>query len=208
MKRKDKIAVAVIAVFAVGVLVYLVAPGLFGSKRQTTNDAFVAADFTLVAPRVAGFIKEVLVEDNQRVKAGQLLALIDDRDFRAAAQAADADTLVAQAQLKNATATLERQSSVIAQAQDTELWRSRVAVAFFSWAWATSVSASAAWAAARKSRSSINANSWPALTRWLYSTSTSLIKPATRGATKVKSAATKASLVVWRLLPNRPGATR
>src|SRR5471032_2358321 len=90
----------------------------------------------------------------------------------------------------------------------TELWRSRVAVAFFSWAWATSVSASAAWAAARKSRSSINANSWPALTRWLSSTSTSLIKPATRGATKVKSAATKASLVVWRLLPNRPGATR
>ena len=76
MKRKDKIAVSVITVFAVGVLVYLVAPGLLGSKRQSTNDAFVAADFTLVAPRVAGFIKEVLVEDNQRVKAGQLLALI------------------------------------------------------------------------------------------------------------------------------------
>ena len=52
MKRKDKIAVAVVAVFAVGVLVYLVAPGLLGSKRQTTNDAFVAADFTLVAPRI------------------------------------------------------------------------------------------------------------------------------------------------------------
>ncbi|MGH8409030.1 MAG: HlyD family secretion protein, partial [Pseudomonas sp.] len=119
MKRKDKIAVTVITVFAVGVLVYLLAPGVFGSKRQSTNDAFVAADYTLVAPRVAGFIKEVLVEDNQRVKAGQLLALIDDRDFRAAAQAADADTLVAQAQLKNATATLERQSSVIAQAQTT-----------------------------------------------------------------------------------------
>ena len=100
MKRKDKIAVSAIAVFAVGVLVYLIAPGVLGSKRQTTNDAFITADFTLVAPRVAGFIKEVLVEDNQRVKAGQLLALIDDRDFRAAAQAADADTLVAQAQLK------------------------------------------------------------------------------------------------------------
>ncbi|MGY2498247.1 HlyD family secretion protein, partial [Klebsiella pneumoniae] len=93
--------------------------GVFGSKRQTTNDAFVAADYTLVAPRVAGFIKEVLVEDNQQVKAGQLLALIDDRDLRAAAQAADAETLMAQAQLKNAVATLERQSSVIAQAQAT-----------------------------------------------------------------------------------------
>jgi membrane fusion protein (multidrug efflux system) len=44
---------------------------------------------------VAGFIKEVLVEDNQQVKAGQLLALIDDRDLRAAAEAASAETLVA-----------------------------------------------------------------------------------------------------------------
>jgi membrane fusion protein (multidrug efflux system) len=66
---------------------------------------------------VAGFIKEVLVEDNQQVKAGQLLALIDDRDLRAAAEAADAQTLVARAQLQNARATLERQTSVIAQAQ-------------------------------------------------------------------------------------------
>ncbi|BCQ58433.1 hypothetical protein PBOI14_01830 [Pseudomonas sp. Boi14] len=57
------------------------------------------------------------MEDNQQVKAGQLLALIDDRDLRAAAQAADAETLVAKAQLQNARATLDRQSSVIAQAQ-------------------------------------------------------------------------------------------
>jgi membrane fusion protein (multidrug efflux system) len=117
---KQKVAGSMAAVLAVGVLVYLLAPRLFGnSPRQTTNDAFVAADFTLVAPRVAGFIKEVLVEDNQPVKAGQLLALIDDRDLRAAAQAADAETLVAKAQLQNARATLERQASVIDQAQAT-----------------------------------------------------------------------------------------
>ena len=115
---QQKIAVSAAVVVALGVMVYLIAPGLFGkATRQTTNDAFVTADFTLVAPHVAGFIKEVLVEDNQQVKAGQLLALIDDRDLRAAAQAADAETLVAKAQLQNARATLERQSSVIAQAQ-------------------------------------------------------------------------------------------
>ncbi|CAI8750956.1 HlyD family secretion protein [Pseudomonas sp. IT-P176] len=120
ISSKQKLTGATAAVLAVGVLVYLLAPGLFGKKpQQSTNDAFVSADFTLVAPRVAGFIKEVLVEDNQRVQAGQLLALIDDRDFRAAAQAADADTLVARAQLQNARATLERQASVIAQAQAT-----------------------------------------------------------------------------------------
>ncbi len=117
-QAKQKMAVGVAAAVAVGVLVYLLAPGVFGKRtQQSTNDAFVSADFTLVVPRVAGFIKEVLVEDNQQVKAGQLLALIDDRDLRAAAQAADAETLVARAQLQNARATLERQTSVIAQAQ-------------------------------------------------------------------------------------------
>jgi membrane fusion protein (multidrug efflux system) len=117
-QAKQKIAVAVAVALAVGVLLYLTMPGLFGKRTsQNTNDAFVSADFTLVVPRVAGFIKEVLVEDNQQVKAGQLLALIDDRDLRAAAEAADAQTLMARAQLQNARATLERQASVIAQAQ-------------------------------------------------------------------------------------------
>jgi membrane fusion protein (multidrug efflux system) len=119
-QAKQKIAVAVAVALAVGVLLYLAAPGLFGKRtQQSTNDAYVSADFTLVVPRVAGFIQQVLVEDNQQVKAGQLLALIDDRDLRAAAQAADAETLVARAQLQNARATLERQASVIAQAQSS-----------------------------------------------------------------------------------------
>ncbi|WP_426202176.1 HlyD family secretion protein [Pseudomonas sp. TWP3-1] len=117
-QAKQKIAVAVAAALAVGVLLYLAVPGLFGKRtQQNTNDAYVSADFTLVVPRVSGFIKEVLVEDNEQVKAGQLLALIDDRDLRAAAEAADAQTLVARAQLQNAKATLERQTSVIAQEQ-------------------------------------------------------------------------------------------
>jgi membrane fusion protein (multidrug efflux system) len=119
-QSRKKVAIGVARVVAVGVLICVLVPGLFGKRtQQSTNDAFVSADFTLVVPRVAGFIKEVLVEDNQQVKAGQLLALIDDRDLRAAAQAADAETLVARAQLQNARATLERQTSVIAQAQAT-----------------------------------------------------------------------------------------
>jgi membrane fusion protein (multidrug efflux system) len=119
-QAKQKVAVAITAALAVSVLLYLAMPGLFGKRtQQNTNDAYVSADFTLVVPRVAGFIKQVLVEDNQQVKAGQLLALIDDRDLRAAADAADAETLVARAQLQNARATLERQVSVIAQAQSS-----------------------------------------------------------------------------------------
>lgn len=119
-QSKQKVAMGAAVVIAVGALIYLLVPGLFGQRtQQTTNDAYVSADYTLVVPRVAGFIKQVLVEDNQQVKAGQLLALIDDRDLRAAADAAAAEALVAQAQLQNAKATLERQTSVIAQAQAT-----------------------------------------------------------------------------------------
>ena len=47
----------------------------------------------------AGFVQDVLVEDNQPVKAGQLLARLDDRDFRTALAAAEADVLGAEANL-------------------------------------------------------------------------------------------------------------
>ena len=86
---------------------------------QSTNDAFVSADYTLVAPKVAGFIDEVLVQDNQPVKAGQLLARIDPQDYQTALQAAQASVATAQAQLANAQAMLEQQHSLIEQAKAT-----------------------------------------------------------------------------------------
>ncbi|BBP81793.1 secretion protein [Pseudomonas sp. Pc102] len=90
-----------------------------GSGGEGTNDAFVQADFTLVAPKVSGFIGEVLVEDNQPVTAGQLLARIDDRDYRAARSGARAAVASAEARLANARATLERQDALIRQAEAT-----------------------------------------------------------------------------------------
>ncbi|WP_454255675.1 HlyD family secretion protein [Pseudomonas sp. Marseille-Q8238] len=93
--------------------------GLAEHAEQRTNDAFISADFTLVAPKVSGFVEEVLVQDNQRVEAGQLLARIDDRDYRAALAVAVAGVASAQAQLANTRATLERQAAVIEQAEAT-----------------------------------------------------------------------------------------
>jgi membrane fusion protein (multidrug efflux system) len=97
--------------------------------RQTTNDAFIAADYSVVAPKVSGFISQVLVEDNQVVKAGQLLAQIDDRDLQTALESAEAGVATAQAQLEQARAVLQRQASVIAQAQ-AALTASNAAVKF------------------------------------------------------------------------------
>ena len=86
------------------------------SPTESTDDAAVVADHTVVAPQVSGFIQEVLAEDNQSVAAGRLLARIDDREYVAALAAARADLAVASAQLVNANATLERHQAVISQA--------------------------------------------------------------------------------------------
>jgi len=106
-------ALAAIVLYGVWRLVFVT------GTVQTTNDAFVSADYTLIAPKVAGFIDEVLVQDNQPVKAGQLLARIDPLDYQAAVQAAQASVATAQAQRANALAMLERQRSLIEQAKAT-----------------------------------------------------------------------------------------
>jgi membrane fusion protein, multidrug efflux system len=92
---------------------------LSGSSTESTNDAYVTADFTLVAPRVAGQITEVLVNDNQTVSAGQLLVRIDDRDFRAALMSAEADVAAAKASVANFDAEIARQPSLVDQARAT-----------------------------------------------------------------------------------------
>lgn len=89
------------------------------SNTESTNDAYVEADFTLVAPRVAGQISDVFVDDNQSVKAGQLLVRIDDRDFKAALMSAEADVTAAKASVANFDAEIARQPSLVDQARAT-----------------------------------------------------------------------------------------
>jgi membrane fusion protein (multidrug efflux system) len=51
--------------------------------QQSTDDAYVESDISLISPKIEGYIKQVGVEENQRVKAGQMLFVIDDSDFAA-----------------------------------------------------------------------------------------------------------------------------
>ena len=88
----------------------------YGRFLVSTDDAYVKADYTSVAPKVSGYIAEVLVEDNQPVKAGQVLARIDDRDFRTALDQARADVATAEASVRNFDAQLNLQQAEITQA--------------------------------------------------------------------------------------------
>ncbi|MFB9268436.1 HlyD family secretion protein [Bradyrhizobium erythrophlei] len=86
-----------------------------GRYLESTDDAYVKADSTIIAPKVSGYIARVLVGDNQPVKAGQLLAEIDDRDFRAALGQAKADVDAAEASVRNLDAQIALQQPIIAQ---------------------------------------------------------------------------------------------
>ncbi len=87
------------------------------APRQATEDAYVQADLTVIAPEVAGRISEVPVEDNQTVQPGDLLAVIDDRDLKVALDSARAQVQSARAAINGLQAQITRQASVLAQAQ-------------------------------------------------------------------------------------------
>jgi membrane fusion protein (multidrug efflux system) len=88
---------------ALAIALGLVAATTFGVRywevgrfQVETDDAYVQADSIIIAPRVPGYIAEVLVNDNQPVKAGQVLARIDDRDLCTALDQASADRQAAE----------------------------------------------------------------------------------------------------------------
>ena len=109
---------------ALGVLVALVGLGDYGRYYWTTGrflvsteDATVQADSVIVSPRVSGYIAAVLVQDNEPVRAGQVLARIDDRDDRAARAEARADLAAATAGIDNLRQEITRQRLVVTQAR-------------------------------------------------------------------------------------------
>lgn len=85
---------------------------IHGAKRSaTTDNAYVKTDVTIVAPRVRGHVAEVLVADNQPVKAGQLLVRLDPAEYAARVASAEGELAVADAAIASAEAALLRLGS-------------------------------------------------------------------------------------------------
>ncbi|WP_338524994.1 HlyD family secretion protein [Pseudomonas batumici] len=114
-KQAKLISAVLLLAVAIGGVLYLNRPES-GASTQSTDDAYVQADFTTLAPQVSGTVDKVLVEDNQPVKKGQLLVAIDDRDFVVAVNAAKAQVASAQAGIGSLEAHLIQQESAIRQA--------------------------------------------------------------------------------------------
>jgi membrane fusion protein, multidrug efflux system len=123
------------------VLVFIVAIGIIfvvstrwnrweGSPGwQLTNDAYLTADLTPIAAKVGGYLRDLPIEDFQRVRAGQVIAQIVEDDYRAAvaqaeagiaAASAQAETLKAQRELQLATIAAARAAVAVVQANITQ----------------------------------------------------------------------------------------
>src|SRR5260370_2208913 len=80
---------------------------------QSTDDAFIAARQSSLAPKVSGYLTAVPVTDNQHAKAGDAIARIDDRDYRTALDQAEAQVAAAHASIENIDAQLDVQQAQI-----------------------------------------------------------------------------------------------
>ncbi|MCW8328813.1 HlyD family secretion protein [Photobacterium sp. SDRW27] len=89
----------------------------YGQYFESTDNAYLQGDITNISPKVSGYITESFVIDNQTVKAGQLLAKIDDRDFITARDKAEANIAVSKAAIDNLIAQQQLQKTMIRQSQ-------------------------------------------------------------------------------------------
>jgi membrane fusion protein, multidrug efflux system len=99
------------------------------SRFQSTDDAFIAARQSSIAPKVSGYITAVPVTDNQHVAAGEVIARIDDRDYRIALEQAEAQVAAAQASIQNIDAQLEVQKAQI-NANQAQVDQTQAALVF------------------------------------------------------------------------------
>jgi membrane fusion protein (multidrug efflux system) len=87
------------------------------SGETSTDNAYIRGDVTSLAPKVAGYVTAVEIEDNQAVRAGDVLFRIDDRDYRARLAQAAANVQAAEARRANVDAETQLQHALIRQAK-------------------------------------------------------------------------------------------
>ena len=89
----------------------------YASHFESTDDAFIAARQFTIAPKVPGYLTAVPVTDNEHVAGGQVIARIDDRDYRNALHEARAQVAAARANIENIDAQLIVQQAQISASQ-------------------------------------------------------------------------------------------
>src|SRR5215467_10468949 len=146
-----------------GGAVLLVALGalyLYFRNRESTDDAQVDGHVTPIAAKVSGRVGDVLVNDNQPVKAGQVLVKIDPRDYQAAVDQAKATLAVAESEARSAGVDVPRTRENVQSGTsnaDAQLLGAQADVARAHAAYEQAQTADLAWAQANIDKSGANA---------------------------------------------------
>jgi membrane fusion protein (multidrug efflux system) len=101
----------------------------YASHFESTDDAFIAARQFTIAPKVPGYLTAVPVTDNEHVAAGQVIARIDDRDYRNAFAEAQAQAAAARANIENIDAQIVVQQAQI-RANQAQVDQAQAALVF------------------------------------------------------------------------------
>jgi membrane fusion protein (multidrug efflux system) len=104
--------------FMIGILLLAAAAGAFYWLKaihpfESTDNAYLKSHMSLISPKESGYVKEVLFEDNQTVKPGDLLVVIDDHDFQAKAAQAEAQVLLEKASAETLESDKHAQEAMI-----------------------------------------------------------------------------------------------
>jgi len=113
-KLKILVSAGIVLIVLVAVIFYYLR---YIAPFESTDDAFIDGYLTLVSSRVPGQISQLLVTDNQKVKAGDVLVEIDPRDYESSLSLAQADLAAARSQLSQAQAQVKVSEAKVAQAQ-------------------------------------------------------------------------------------------
>jgi membrane fusion protein (multidrug efflux system) len=88
-----------------------------GRFMVSTDDAYVQADITILSAKISGYVSSVAVANNQSVKAGDLIAKIDDGDYRLALQSAKDKLATQQSAIARIGRQIEAGRASVAQAE-------------------------------------------------------------------------------------------
>lgn len=100
---KKNLILIVLGTVALGLLYWF----FFVRGTESTDDAYLKGNITIITPKVTGYVTDIMIQDNQRVKKGDVIAQIDQRDFKARV----AETHATVDALKARLITLENQYS-------------------------------------------------------------------------------------------------
>lgn len=122
------LAIVLAMIGAIGAILYAWHLPPFAGRSQSTDNAYVRGKVTVISPQVSGYVTKVLVKDFARVKRGQPIAVIDDRQYRAKVEQARANLAAQEAALANSQQS-ERSRRAALGGQDAAIANARAQLA-------------------------------------------------------------------------------